>query len=134
MNRFPKFFLVTILLLAVFSAGQLATYADEAIGSVTVTANKTSYTGKCPTTIKFTGKIEVNKFPMSLNYHWERSDGAKTAVKVVHVKKGTKTLTVVDTWKLGAAGKHVDGWVKLIVNSGNTHITSDPANFTLDCK
>lgn len=135
MLRLTKFALIAILFIGVIALTSIPTSADDVIGSVTVTVNKATFTGKCPTQFKFTGKIEVNKFPMVFNYHWERSDGGKTAVKVVKVPNAkTKTMTVVDTWQLGAKGKHFEGWVKLFVNSGNTHMVSEPASFTLDCK
>lgn len=111
-----------------------APLAEAGIGEVTATASPENYSGHCPRKIKFTGRVEITSSPMSFNYHWERSDGAKSPVKVVRVPKGnTRTVTVVDYWMLGRKG-HTEIWEKLVVNSGNTHIMSNPASAQLNCR
>jgi hypothetical protein len=108
---------------------------DQTIGDVTVTANPESFAGRCPVTIKFTGTIQVLNYPMTFNYQWERSDGAKGQVHVVRVPSAkTKTVTVVDSWKVGSKGQNLQVWEKLRVNCGNTHIVSAPAAASINCR
>jgi hypothetical protein len=122
-------FAVLIGLPTTLSAG------DDPIGNVSVTADPESFAGRCPVTIKFTGTIEVLAYPMTFNYHWERSDGAKGPVHVVRVPSPrTRTITVVDTWRLGSQGQNLNVWQKLHVNCGNTHIVSEPASASISCR
>ncbi|MGD0307920.1 MAG: hypothetical protein ABSC02_01415 [Acidobacteriota bacterium] len=70
---------------------------------------------------------------MTLNYQWERSDGAKGEVMVRRVSNpNARTVTVVDTWELSATHKEV--WVKLRVRCGNEDVTSEPAHVTINCR
>jgi len=111
---------------------------EETIGDVTVTANPESFAGPCPVTIKFTGTIQVLNYPMTFNYHWERSDGGKGQVHVVRVPSvHTRTVTVVETWNVGGShrrGQTFKVWEKLYVNCGNTHVVSTPSVATVTCQ
>jgi hypothetical protein len=105
----------------------------ETIGSVTAEATPSkNFNGPCPNQIKFTGKIEILKIPMSGNYHWERSNDGKTWEKMekkpIHVKQGqhTKTLTVLDYWHIKKNDQNRTFMERLYVGSGNTHITTEP--------
>jgi len=68
------------------------------------------------------------------NYHWERSDGAKTKDVVVRPAETEKLLIYKDTWALGAAGKSYDASVTLFVNSGNTHEQVSSQVVKVTCK
>ena len=74
--------------------------------------------------LHFTIRLAVNTTPLVFNYHWERSDGAKSEMKMLSVKPGTTSIPIMTTWELGAqyAGKVF--WEKLFVNTGNTHLES----------
>ena len=105
--------------------------SGEGIGQVTVAATPHSFSGRCPAHVRFTAKIEVDKYPMILNVQWERSDGAKGPVKIIKVPSaGTKSVTAVDSWQIGTSG---DVWEKIRVRSGNTDITSDSPTVTIKC-
>ncbi len=65
------------------SAGALLTAARPAPSTAPATVTKIemvarpkTFAGACPTTIKFTGAIHVSAFPVTVEYQWERSDGA----------------------------------------------------------
>jgi hypothetical protein len=128
--------LLLILGLVVFAGVLQGRAADEpTIGEVTVVANPQSYSGPCPARVRFTGTIAVLRPPMTFNYHWERSDGAKGPIRVVHVRNASaRTVTVVDSWQLGTPGQRLRVWEKLVVNCGNTHITTSPAEATISCR
>jgi len=115
---------LSLCLVAVFVLSCLAsTAAAQGIGGVTVKASPDTYNGPCPAKIRFTGVIEVLHRPMTLNYHWERSDGAKGPVKVFHVTGNTRTITTVEMWQLNTPGRE-QITATLHVNSGNDHLSS----------
>ena len=134
MKKIPIATLPVLVALVVLSASQILT-AQEAVSGVNVMASVQTYSGKCPAKIKFTGTIEVTKYPMTFNYQWERSDGAKGPKKVVRVPSAkTKTVTVVDYWQVGAKGEAITVSAKLRVRTGNLDLTSAPAEVTVNCK
>ena len=78
------------------------------------------------TQITFVGVVGIGVVPMAFNYHWERSDGARSAVKVVRVSNAAEqSYRVVEKWTVGGSVQAADLWVKLFVNSGNTHLVSE---------
>jgi hypothetical protein len=116
-----------------------STYAEEnAFGSIHVAANRSQYTGRgCPVEIVYTATINFampHPKGLAFNYHWERSDRAKTAVQVVKPPANQRSMVVRDTWRLGAPGKHYDASVTLFVNSGNTHLNEGSPSVSVTCK
>ena len=104
-------------------------------GEVTLTATPSRYEGTCPVRVHFAGKVGVTVHPMVFNYHFERSDGAKGEVKMIHVTNpNAQTIGVHDWWQLGAAGQHLQIWEKLYVASGNTRIESNQAGAEINCR
>jgi len=75
--------------------------------------------------LKFSVRIDVLTTPLTYNYHWERSDGAKSAVKVASVKKGVPSIAITDSWKLGPNSGLQEVWEQLFINTGNTHLSSE---------
>jgi len=103
-------------------------------GEVALIASPTTYTGTCPAHLRFEGRVHVNVHPMTFNYHFERSDGAKTASKVVHVTTAKGDVYVVtDRWQLGAKGQHRQVWEKLVVASGDSKAESNQASAEVTC-
>ncbi len=74
--------------------------------------------------LHFTVRVAVNVTPLEFNYHWERSDGAKSGMQIWSVKPGTTSIPVMTTWELGAQWVGKKFWEKLFVNTGNTHLES----------
>jgi hypothetical protein len=106
--------------------------AEDLLGNVSVRAVPESWGGRCPHTFKFNGSIEVNG-PGLFNYHWKRSDGAKSPEKMITVRKGQKVVHVNDTWSLGSKGMKVDIFQTLYVNSGNQHLNAQSNTIPIKC-
>ena len=84
-------------------------YCDVVRARIVLLAGPQNYRGPCPGRPRFTGPIVVKKHPMTFNYPWERSDGAKGSVHVVKVPSaGTKSITEVDSWQVGTRGERIE--------------------------
>jgi hypothetical protein len=112
--------------------------AAAQFGGIHVAANRHEYIGRgCPVEVIFTGSINLEMpHPKGFvfNYHWERSDGAKSAVKVVHPAPGERTVVVRENWRVGARGSSHDVSAVLHVNSGNTHLTEGSPTVHVECR
>ena len=101
-------------------------YAQQRI-TATLSAHPTSYSGKCPTTIEFRGKITVTR-PGKVQYKFIRSDGAFAPVKTLTFKKaGSKEVST--TWTIG---KSYSGWVAIHVLYPRD-VKSNKARFKIQC-
>ena len=79
------------------------------------------------TEITFVAVLSLNVIPMSFNFHWERSDGARSALRVISVNNaGQHTYRLVEKWTVGQSVAIDQLWEKVFVNSGNTHLASNP--------
>lgn len=118
----------------------LAPTASNAVGrnvinGVAVTVNNDNWGGPCPTEMRFTGTISVNPLPGAvLNYHWQRSDGAKTPIKVVRINRGQTEISVENAWTLGRQGFKTRIWQTLVVGSGNQHIRHRSKTIPISCQ
>jgi hypothetical protein len=111
--------------------------ADGPFGAIRVAANRGNYTGKCPVEIIYTANVNLtmpHAQGLVFNYHFERSDGAKTQVQVVHPAENDRLLIYKDTWSLGAAGQTYTASVKFFVNSGNAHEQAATPSIKIVCK
>ena len=100
--------LMVLTALLVSLPAQMVWAQGPPITAVTVAANPQSYTGPCPAKIAFIGKIHVDRYPMTLNYQWQRSDGAKGPLRVMRVPNAsTRVLTVIEHWQLGSPGQQM---------------------------
>jgi hypothetical protein len=106
--------------------------AGDILGDVSVRAVPENWGGKCPHTFKFNGSVQVYG-PGSFNYHWVRSDGAKSPVQIVTVRKGQRVAHVNDTWAVGAKGMKIDISQTLYVNSGNQHLNAQSNTIPVNC-
>jgi hypothetical protein len=79
------------------------------------------------TELSFVAVLNLNVFPITFNYRWERSDGARAEQRVIKVNASSNgTYKLVEKWKVGD-GVDVNGlWERVSVNSGNTHLVSEP--------
>jgi multidrug efflux pump subunit AcrA (membrane-fusion protein) len=133
-GRFAWLSFIALSVLAVLSYCAPALVARQGVTEVTVTASPQSYNGPCPGRVKFTGTIHIDRYPMTLNYQWERSDGAKGPVKVVHVPSAkTRSITAVDYWQVSARGR-LQIRERLHVRTGKTDIASSAATATVNCR
>lgn len=95
-----------------------------------------TYSGPCPTTIKFQGKITVTNItrpPLKVQYKFIRSDGAFAPVNTINFERdGTKPVNT--TWTLGGPGLLTyEGWqaIKVVYPQD---VESNKANFKIECK
>jgi len=101
-------------------------YAQEpiSIGSASASAR---ILGNGNTEITFVAVLNLNVIPISFNFHWERSDGARTGVRVISVRNtAEQTYRLVERWTVGQNVATDQLWEKVFVNSGNTHLASEP--------
>ncbi len=103
------------------------------ITEVTLTATPSSYTGVCPTRIRFTGRIHVTTRLTEFRYEFERSDGTKTPAKLVRGAPRGDVYVVNDRWQVGASGQHLQVWEKLVVSKGDIKVESNQANADITC-
>ena len=109
---------------AFFSLAQAC--AQEPI-SISQTSSTSQILGNGNTEITFVAVVSLNVIPIAFNFHWERSDRARTAVRVISVRNaGEQTYTLVEKWTVGPNVAADQLWEKVFVNSGNTHLASDP--------
>lgn len=124
---------------AAAAASVLATAASaEPFGPIHMAANRHQYVGKgCPIEIVFTATINFTlPHPKGFvfNYHWERSDGAKSAQRVVRPPEGERSMVVHERWRLGKPGMTTDASQTIFVNSGNTHIQESTPTVHVECR
>lgn len=95
-----------------------------------LTAEPSSYSGKCPVTIKFTGVIEVHGSGGRVRYQFIRSSKEKLPEReLIFDSPGTKEVT--DTWRLGESG-FVYGWEYIKILEPQPQ-DSDKAEFKINC-
>jgi hypothetical protein len=111
-----------VLFLFPFAYGQ----AQEPI-SISQTSSSARSLANGGTEMTFVANVSLNVIPITFNFHWERSDGAKTSVQVVSIRNASEqSYRLVERWVVGK-GVQIDRlWEKVFVNSGNTHLASDP--------
>jgi len=124
-----KWWIVTVAVIPCVSAAAVRG-AGNVTGFETV-ARPNHFTGACPTTIKFTAVIHVDAVPTTVEYQWERSDGATGPKRKLTLKN--KGVGVNDTWQLGGAGQTYHVWEKVHVLSPND-MSSGEAPATVTCK
>lgn len=110
--------------LALLVSSQSLVAEENPFKSIRLAANRSRYVGRCPVDIMYTATIDLwpRRTDLSFNYHWERSDGARSGVQVVHPRPGQSTVVVHEWWHLGGRGNDYDVFERLFVNSGNTHL------------
>lgn len=119
-----------VLLAAVIGLMVFMTNLTANVTEVTVTVTPPAFTGNCPKTFVFTGKITTDSSGV-VSYGWKRSDGEIHPLKTIAFSRpGIKDFTY--NWTVGTDGKSCSGWVVLETLSPN-RMTSNKANFTLKC-
>ncbi|MGE5616324.1 MAG: hypothetical protein ACM3X5_05355 [Bacillota bacterium] len=124
--------------LILVSVSSLLPVADALaqFGPIHVAANRAEYRGRgCPIDVIFTGSINfaMPHGPLAFNYHWERSDGAKSPQQVMRVGANVRSTVVREHWRLGAPGTTYDANATLFVNSGNEHFREGSPNVHIHC-
>lgn len=121
-------------LLALASAFLMTTSALAEQITATLKASPESYSGKCPATIRFEGKITVTGVtrPVKVQYKFIRSDGALAPVEtLVFERDGSKKVST--TWTLGGPGLPTySGWEAIRIVYPQ-ELDSDHAEFSVNC-
>jgi hypothetical protein len=122
-----KRFAVVLSLASLLSAASIAvTFAQESITFREFSSSTRALQGN-KTEISFVAILNLNVVPIAFNYHWERSDGAKSEQKLIKVNNaGESSYRIVENWTVGSEIDVGSLWVKVFVNSGNTHLVSEP--------
>lgn len=135
--RMPLIGVVRATLIAVPLLASATAVLAEPFGPIHVAVNRHEYRGRgCPIEIVYTATINFEMpHPRGFvfNYHWERSDGAKSAVRVVRPSPGERSMVVRETWRLGGPGRDYDASQTIHVNSGNTHIAESSPTVRVEC-
>ncbi len=117
--------LIPAFALAVMLLGAALVSAQEPI-SIGETSSSARSLDNGSTEITFVAVINLNVIPISFNFHWERSDGARTGVKVISVRNTSEqSYRLVEKWTVGQNVQIDQLWEKVLVNSGNTHLASE---------
>lgn len=119
---------------ALTTLGQAAIADEGPFGAIRVAANRSQYAGRCPVEVVYTGNINLAPHRgLVFNYHWERSDGAKSPVTVVRPPPNQRMVVVHEKWRLGGRGKDYEAGATLYVNSGNTHLSESSPMVRIRC-
>lgn len=131
MKLFASVAMVALLLPCAASAGT----GNVVIGSVTVTSNRTSYDGKCPVQIVFTGVFTVT-FPQQggkVSYSWARSDKTSSPWVESPLTSGIHQFQITDTMTLVSGMSHVFDKLTVRSTSDDSHIQQTP-DITVVCR
>lgn len=99
--------------------------------SATLSAAPASYSGPCPTTVHFSGKVTVEGDGGEVSYRFVRSDGGTGPATTLRFTGGG-SQEVSTTWTLGAPGSKYSEWVAVQVLTPQ-ELRSAPAEFTVAC-
>jgi hypothetical protein len=134
-QNITKIFLIFLVTAIFLFAGIGITYSQPKI-TAELKATPETYSGQCPTTIKFLGKITVtniSKPPLKVQYKFIRSDGAYAPVNtIIFDKDGSKMVKT--TWTLGGSElPEYKGWqaIKVVYPQD---VESNKANFKIQCQ
>ena len=98
---------------------------------VAIVAKPKHYRGPCPAEIEFIATIFVNRYPVWVDYQWERSDGGRGPRERIEITSAGRG--VYTHWTLGAPGQNRQVWQRLHVLAP-TGISSPTANVRIECR
>lgn len=98
---------------------------------IVTVANPGEYSGPSPARIQFSAAVFVNKYPLKINYRWERSDGAKSQPQTLEIAGPVQGVTT--TWTLGAPGKRYQIWERLHILAP-VDIAAEPGRAAVVCR
>lgn len=103
--------------------------ASAEVARATLAASPAQFSGECPATISFTGRLVVER-PGDVEYHYLRHDGTVAGRKEVHFEKeGTYELEDRPTQQVDES---VSGWWMLVVPEQD--VQSEKAGYTVTCE
>lgn len=113
-----------------------AAFAEDIFGPIHMAVNRHEFRGRCPVEVVFTGTIDFvpHRGEHVINYSFERNDGARGPVRVVHVRPGQRSLVVREPWRVGGRDREHNLAVTLHVNSGNTRLRESSPTVHVECR
>ena len=105
--------------------------AARTVTSVGLVAKPRSYSGPCPATLRFIGTIRVRRYPVWVDYQWERSDGARGQRQRIRID--SRGRGVSETWRIGGRHEHMQVWERLHVLAP-TGISSPAVRVNVNCR
>jgi hypothetical protein len=70
----------------------------------------------------------------TFQYHWVRSDGARSPVRTVTISNPRQRgFGVTEEWLVVTPGKDQPIWEKIVITAGRVQVTSDPAVVIVNC-
>jgi len=104
---------------------------DFRVVEVFLRADPFDYSGPCPVTITFSGRISVVGSG-TVSYRFQRSDGASVPVQALEFNS-SGSQDVQNTWTLGGPGFASSDWQTIEVLDPAAG-ESEPATFTVACE
>lgn len=101
------------------------------VASASVSLTGEAKVHACPAKLEFAGTVKSEKYPVTVECQWERSDGAHSDRRRIEVKSADQRIT--DTWYVNVPGKQLAVWEKLHVVVPN-ELSSEPARAEVDCR
>ena len=102
-----------------------ATLSYFAVRAVAISANPSTFSGVCPTTINVTGTLTVNRAG-TVKYHFVRSDGSVSAIKTLTFTAGG-SQAISDSFSASVTGSDT-----VYIDEPN-HQTIGSAPYTITC-
>ena len=129
MKRIMLNIAVSALMLLAVDASAAAPKKD-AVSVVGVVAVPAHYEGACPAALEFVGTLKLQKFPVTVEYLWQRSDGSRTQVRRIQARSARQKIT--DEWEIGGAPGRMEVWERLTILSP-AQISSAIAEASVNC-
>lgn len=96
--------------------------ADGPFENVRVAANRAEHRGACPVAIVYTATVNLRPHRgVVFQYHWQRSDGAKSPSQVVRARNGENSFVFREEWRVGGRGTEGDFSDAIVLASGTVH-------------
>ena len=121
----------TLLVCALLTGVPIAAAAPATITRIDVVAKPAAYIGKCPANISFIATVHVSRWPVVIQYQWERSDGTRSRRERVEIAGARHSLT--DLRRIGARRQRLRIWERLHVLAPSD-VTSRQARVIVRCR
>src|SRR5688572_22935030 len=119
-----------LVLPGIASLGQGVT--EPRVAGAILRASPATFSGPCPATIGFTGKIIANG-RLTARYRFERSNGTSSPTQSISFGgPGEEAVSTSWTPSLSSGASTFEGWIVLRILTPN-EVVSERANFSVHC-
>lgn len=114
----------------------LVALADGPFEDVHVAANRSDYAGRCPVLLMFTANVELAPHArrMAFNYQWQRSDGTKGPVRVIHASPRETKFVFRDSFRAGRRGGDREASDTIVLNAGDMQARFMSPTVRMSCR